>query len=416
MIIILTYLAKVLFCSGILYGYYALALKNSPLHHWNRGYLLLAALAAFGIPLLQLPAFSQPMTAYATAPLITLREFIVNSKQPSSSFPQLFWFLCGVYSLITGVLLIKILLNWYRIKQLIRSGEIIQHDQYQLVKHPEVFSPFSFFNYIFWHNTVIPDSKEGRQILGHELMHIQGRHSTDKVFMEVICAFCWFNPFFYLIKRELGMVHEFIADKAAAEEGALDDYAHTLLQMTLQTNISLAINNFAQAPVKRRILMLFTHKTTHTIMKKTIIIPITLLLILFIGSRPENTVMANSQLSLSPAATEDTTIYTIVDQTPTFPGGEEALAKFLSKNIHYPKQAQEKNIQGIVTVTFVVTSDGSLDKIKTVGKVLGGGLEEESIRVVQIMPNWNPGKQKGKVVSVAFNLPIRYSFSASNPN
>lgn len=102
-------------------------------------------------------------------------------------------------------------------------------------------------------------------------------------------------------------------------------------------------------------------------------------------------------------------IFTFVEQPPTFPGGEEALAKYLSKNIRYPRVAQENGISGTVFVQFVVDSEGTIKDVKTVGAKKGGGLEEEAIRVVKGMPKWKPGKQNGRQVSVQFNLPIRFT-------
>jgi|APAra7269096979_1048534.scaffolds.fasta_scaffold18296_2 periplasmic protein TonB len=102
-------------------------------------------------------------------------------------------------------------------------------------------------------------------------------------------------------------------------------------------------------------------------------------------------------------------IFTFVEQPPTFPGGEEALAKYLSKNIRYPRVAQENGISGTVFVQFVVDSEGTIKDVKTVGAAKGGGLEEEAVRVVKTMPKWKPGKQNGRQVSVQFNLPIRFT-------
>ncbi|WPQ64882.1 TonB family protein [Chitinophaga sancti] len=111
----------------------------------------------------------------------------------------------------------------------------------------------------------------------------------------------------------------------------------------------------------------------------------------------------------APPAPAKEEIFTFVEQPPTFPGGEEALAKFLSKNIHYPRVAQENAISGTVFVQFVVDSEGNIKDVKTVGAAKGGGLEEEAIRVVKIMPKWKAGKQNGRQVSVQFNLPIRFT-------
>ena len=100
-------------------------------------------------------------------------------------------------------------------------------------------------------------------------------------------------------------------------------------------------------------------------------------------------------------------IFTIVEEQPSFPGGEAALMEFLGKNISYPPMAKESGIQGTVFVTFVVEPDGSVSNVKTL-RGIGGGCDEEAIRVVKNMPKWKPGKQRGKPVRVQFNLPIRF--------
>jgi protein TonB len=99
--------------------------------------------------------------------------------------------------------------------------------------------------------------------------------------------------------------------------------------------------------------------------------------------------------------------YTFVEQMPDFPGGEEELMKFLKSNIVYPQMAKESGIQGTVYVTFVVTSNGKV-KDGQVLRGIGGGCDEEALRVVKIMPDWKAGKQNGQAVPVQFNLPIKF--------
>jgi periplasmic protein TonB len=100
-------------------------------------------------------------------------------------------------------------------------------------------------------------------------------------------------------------------------------------------------------------------------------------------------------------------IFTIVEEQPTFGGGEEARQKFLSDNIKYPDLARENGIQGTVYVTFVVEPDGSISNVQTL-KGIGAGCDEEAIRVVKMMPKWTPGKQRGKNVRVKINMPIKF--------
>ena len=101
-------------------------------------------------------------------------------------------------------------------------------------------------------------------------------------------------------------------------------------------------------------------------------------------------------------------IFMVVEQMPSFPGGMGALMKYLATHIHYPELAKESGIQGRVFINFVVEPDGSIDHVKVL-RGIGGGCDEEAIRVVKSMPKWIPGKQRGKPVRVSFNLPVKFT-------
>jgi protein TonB len=103
-------------------------------------------------------------------------------------------------------------------------------------------------------------------------------------------------------------------------------------------------------------------------------------------------------------------IFLIVESSPAFPGGELARMRFLQDNIKYPPIAKESGIQGTVHLTFVIERDGSVTDVKLL-RGIGGGCDEEAIRVVKNMPKWEPGKQRGKPVRVQFNLPIKFNLS-----
>jgi protein TonB len=102
---------------------------------------------------------------------------------------------------------------------------------------------------------------------------------------------------------------------------------------------------------------------------------------------------------------------TMVEEMPQFPGGAEALYPYIGKNLKYPEQAVEEGIEGIVYLSFVVETDGKITGV-TVLRGIGGGCNEEALRVVRSMPNWTPGKQGGKPVRVKYNLPIRFKLAA----
>lgn len=105
---------------------------------------------------------------------------------------------------------------------------------------------------------------------------------------------------------------------------------------------------------------------------------------------------------------EEMEIFTVVESMPGYPGGDAARMKFLQENIKYPQMARESGIQGTVYATFVVEIDGSVTDVRIL-RGIGGGCDEEAIRVIEAMPNWNPGMQRGKPVRVQFTMPIRFT-------
>lgn len=101
-------------------------------------------------------------------------------------------------------------------------------------------------------------------------------------------------------------------------------------------------------------------------------------------------------------------IFTIVEEMPEFPGGEIEMRKYLGKAIKYPQMAQDAGISGTVFLTFEVDKDGKIKDVKVL-RGIGGGCDEEAVRVVKAMPPWKPGKQRGKPVRVQFTLPVKFT-------
>ncbi len=104
---------------------------------------------------------------------------------------------------------------------------------------------------------------------------------------------------------------------------------------------------------------------------------------------------------------EDAPVFFIVEQMPVFPGGEEALRKYIAQSVKYPAIAQENGIQGRVFVAFVVNTKGEVTDVK-IARGVDPNLDKEAIRVVTNMPKWTPGKQRGKAVKVSYTVPINF--------
>ncbi|GEP93860.1 M56 family metallopeptidase [Chitinophaga cymbidii] len=433
---LLAYLVKVIICSGILYGYYHMALRNNRFHQWNRYYVLLSTLLSLVVPLIRIPLSFTPEETQGiyvyTSQVVTLREqvFTPSAAQQATYVNWAVW----LYGAIILFCLLRLCAGYFRILRLVYRSRVEFIKPYWLVLSEQIAAPFSFFKYIFWNSGMNADSTEGRQILQHEMVHLQEKHSTDKLFMEIITAICWINPFFHLFKRELTLVHEFIADKKAAQNGNAADYAQTILYMALQSGPNFSMtNSFSQHPIKRRIFMLTTSRQLRfSYLRRLMILPIATMIfcsLAFVVNEnhsfanvinPADTIPPPPPPAPSAQFKPDTLpnneeVFTFVEQPPSFPGGDPALAKFLNQNIRYPHAATEKGKGGTIFVSFVVTKDGSVKNVKTVGAKKGYGLEEEAVRVVKLMPKWKPGKQNNRLVNVQFNLPIRFTLQEVKP-
>lgn len=138
-----------------------------------------------------------------------------------------------------------------------------------------------------------------------------------------------------------------------------------------------------------------------------------LLSVTFIVSCNDDLAVApdGSDLQVADIITETETeageIFHIVEDMPSFPGGQEAYYKYLGTNIDYPKQARELGIEGKVFLTFVVNKDGSLSDLELV-RGIGGGCDEEALRVFMESPNWVPGKQRGQIVKTRMQAAVTF--------
>lgn len=125
------------------------------------------------------------------------------------------------------------------------------------------------------------------------------------------------------------------------------------------------------------------------------------------GSGDEVLIVDETPTVVEPVEEE---IFTIVEEMPTFPGGDAEMLKFLRKNINYPPMEQEAGIQGTVYVSFVVDKEGKVTDVKVVrGVASGPNLAKEAERVVKMMPPWKVGKQNGRPVKVSYSIPIKFS-------
>ncbi|MFN0082328.1 MAG: N-acetylmuramoyl-L-alanine amidase, partial [Ferruginibacter sp.] len=162
-----------------------------------------------------------------------------------------------VYLLVSVILLIMLLQMLSSIFGLLKKHEKIAIENIQFINTDGARgTPFSFFKFIFWNKQIDINSHSGNRIFKHEIAHVQERHSWDKMFINLLLIAFWSNPIFWLIRRELSMIHEFIADKKAVGDGDTASFAAMILHATYPQKNFYITNNFFYSPIKRRLMML----------------------------------------------------------------------------------------------------------------------------------------------------------------
>jgi N-acetylmuramoyl-L-alanine amidase len=254
------YALKVIVCSTVLYAYYWFLLRNKVFHQYNRFYLLATAALSITLPLLKIEWLYQPQQATGVVHLLhaingegnMLDEVIVTNNRGID------WVSLSiqVYLVTAAGLVLWLLRGLAIIYMIYRRGFIMSKEPVTLVSSSAKGTPFSFFKLIFWNNQIDIDSHAGRQIFQHEVAHVQQKHSWDKMFINVLLSVCWYNPVFWLIRKELNMIHEFMADKKAVEDNNTAAFAAMILQATYPQHRFNLTNNFFYSPIKRRLMMI----------------------------------------------------------------------------------------------------------------------------------------------------------------
>ncbi|NCB25576.1 MAG: M56 family peptidase, partial [Bacteroidia bacterium] len=305
-------------------------------------------------------------------------------------------------------------------------------------------TPFSFLGMIFI-NSEMHSEKELAQIIIHEHTHVREKHSLDVMLIEILLLFSWWNPFVWLMKREMAMNLEYLADNEVLREGVdSKDYQYHLLRLTYHETAVQIVNNFNVSQLKQRIMMMNkTKSSTLQLAKYLLILPLVLLLVtansLFAAQQepiyteaagivkqipptppvppvppiPANELdkatLAQDPPPVKKEGTEEA-IFVVVENQPEFPGGQAAMMKFLADSLRYPKIAVENGIQGRVICNFVVMKDGSVSDVQIVRGV-DPVIDAEAVRVLKLMPDWKPGTQHGKAVNVRYTLPVVFSLA-----
>ena len=277
-------------------------------------------------------------------------------------------------------------------------------------------SPFCLFHYIVMSRDDYANNRN--YILTHEQEHIRLGHCIDLVVLQVATIIQWFNPFVWLIGKNLKAIHEFEVDEAVLNKGIdATQYQKFLVIKAVGNRLQPFANNLNKESLKRRIIMMNQKKSNRWMMLKALfIIPVaTLAVSVFASNTGVSTVTREAVRTANALPTANmqtqqsaTKAYDVVEVMPKFKGGESAMMEFLMMNMKYPQAAVKAKQQGRAIVGFVVRKDGTVSDVHITKSAGYAVLDEEAMRVVKSMPAWEPGKQKGKTVNVKYNVPITF--------
>ena len=360
----LFYLLKSSICLIAMYLPFRMLLRKETFFRSNRFGLLAITFLSLALPLINLSLFIQEHYIYFPELIITSYQ-----KEPIASNDTIHWHWPCMIGYLGGVIffLFKKGSEWVRLQRTIRQGRLWVHNEAGIRIHCHInpIIPFSWMNHI-----VISEKdylENGKQILLHETAHIRCHHSWDIIWISFMEVLQWFNPFAWMLSKDLQNIHEFEADSIVIRQGEdAHNYQLLLIEKAISmTSLSLA-NSFNSSQIKQRIRMM-NHRPSHpwAKMKHLYLIPIAILMLGIFSPMTPATAQETSELS---------------------PEMKETMA-YISRHIKYPTDALEKGIQGKVVLELHLTQNEHLNTVKVVESITPS-LDAEAVRIIKETPIW----------------------------
>ena len=427
----LAYFLKVNVAIVLFYAFYRLFFYKDTFFGWRRTALLCFFAVSAAVPLLNIQTWiteQEPMVAMADLyASVVLPELTIGTEAAPTDWKSILSEYANIaYWGIVALLMIRLIMQLAGIIHLACRCRKVQIGNTNIHLLPKADGPFSFFHWIFIHPSSHTE-EEFNEILTHEQTHARQWHSIDVIISELVCIFCWCNPFAWLMKREIRTNLEYMADARVLENGYDSKaYQYHLLGLSHHKAAATIYNSFNVLPLKKRIKMM-NKKRTKEIGRTKYLMFLPLAVLLMIISNIEAVARTTKQLATEVIEAVDTSmeptpkaithtndsipedvIFEVVEVSPEFTdGGMDGLIKYLSKNLKYPVEAQKAGIQGRVVVKFVVDKDGSIIQPQ-IARGIDPALDKEAIRVISAMPKWKPGTQRGKAVKARFTVPVMF--------
>ncbi|MCY0968168.1 M56 family metallopeptidase [Chryseobacterium wangxinyae] len=299
---LILYFGKVIICSGVMFLYYQLSLKDKTFHHYNRFYLLSAMLISILLPLVKVEDFTIEVSNDLYVLLNKLQNF--NSNNSTDHDNIYFRIIFSALGLVSLYFLGKLL---YGILKIAQFKNLFQKETFEGVNFYQTNlseAPFSYFKNLFWKNSIILHSDIGKQILKHEMVHIEQKHSYDKIFIEIITSIFWFNPFFHIIKKEISLIHEYLADKKAVKKSDTKAFAQMLLASHFSGKELPATSPFLSSNLKKRLKMLQKPQTKFGYARRIFALPVLFTVAFAYMVNAKNKEIAETNIEIEKAVSE----------------------------------------------------------------------------------------------------------------
>ena len=245
----LIYLFKASCCLAAFILFYRVLLEGQKMHQIKRVLLLLVLIISACIPAITITFYVDSLPTRLTPTEIVWDEYVVL-ENGIELLPTLSWSIYGIGFVFFGY---RFLRNILALRSKIRQSELHQFGDYTLALLDTPCIPHSFFNYIFLNKSQYESGQIPRSVIDHEIAHASQRHSIDVLTVELVNWFMWFNPVIYLLKRDIRLNHEFLADEAVVKMGHPEkEYQKTLLGFSSNSNPNPFIHFIHYQPLKKR--------------------------------------------------------------------------------------------------------------------------------------------------------------------
>ena len=413
---ILPYIIKSALVLAMLYVCIMPLLEKETFHRLNRIIILGCLILSFFVPFIHFTGGTNP-TVNMLRQAVQLPEIMIDGNGSEQSIWNLADIMICIYIIgVVAIFTMTVVQTASLILRLRKCEQIADNRGNTIVLTDYTISPFCFFHYIVMSRDDYANNRGF--ILTHEQEHIRLRHYIDLIILQVATIIQWFNPFVWLIGKNLKAIHEFEVDEAVLNKGIdATQYQQFLVIKAVGNRLQPFANNLNKESLKRRIIMMNQKKSNRWMMLKALfVIPVATLAVSVFANTSDMSSMAKAanttanSISTNNMQTKQSDIKSSdkVEVMPEFKGGNKAMMEFLMMNMKYPESAIKAKQQGRAVVGFVVGKDGTVSDVYIEKSTGYDVLDNEAMRVVKSMPAWEPGKQKGKPVDVKYFVPITF--------